>query len=183
MKKALLLLMAVLLLLPARGFAHKISAFVDVEGNTVELSSYFSDGTPVKKGEVKVYNSEGRLVFQGKTDENGEIHFKLKKPGKYRAVVIAELGHRTEATFSIGKEEKERKEIPEKGSCVSSQELRQVVREELKPIREELLKIEEENARISFKDVIGGIGWILGIFGGAVLLSRRKNGRESGPQV
>ncbi|RKQ60340.1 nickel transport protein [Thermovibrio guaymasensis] len=168
-----LALISLLLLIPSVSFAHKVSLFVDVSGNEIELSSYFSDGTPVKGGDVKVYDSLGKAVFEGRTNKEGELHFTLKKPGTYKAVVLAELGHRAEATFKVNGE---RKEENIKGNMKDTQELREVIREELKPIKEELLKIEEENSKPSLRDAIGGIGWILGIFGGAVLLSRRRGG-------
>ncbi len=180
MRRALLLIALLTALLPATATAHKITAFTDIEGNRVEISAYFNNRTPVKKGEVKVYDSGGKLVFEGKTNKEGVIDLNLK-PGKYRAVVIAELGHRAEATFTVGKEEsKEVKNPPDiqvkkNYPCqFSEEELRKVIREELLPLREALLKIEEENSEVSLRDIIGGIGWILGIFGGALLLSNRR---------
>ena len=187
MKRALLLIALLIALLPATALAHKITAFTDIEGNKVEISAYFNDGTPVKKGEVKVYDSSGKLVFEGKTNKEGVVDLNLK-PGKYKAVVIAELGHRAEATFTVGKEEEAKgsgsspesfitSKTSESNQCqVSQEELRKVIREELQPVKETLLKIEEENSGASLKDIIGGIGWILGIFGGALLLSNRRRG-------
>ncbi|WP_456455027.1 emp24/gp25L/p24 family protein [Thermovibrio sp.] len=182
MKRVLVLLF--LALLPLSALAHKISAFVDVEGNTVTISSFFSDGTPVKGGDVEVFK-DGKLLLKGKTDKNGEFTFKAPQEGKYKVVVVAELGHRTEAEFTVGKvkEEKEKVNEEKKSSSqdcqkVSEEELRKVVREELKPIKQELLQVEEELSKPNLSEIIGGIGWILGIFGGAVLLSRRKSDRS-----
>ncbi len=182
MKKVLLIL--VLTLIPLSVLAHKISAFIDLEGNTVNVSSFFSDGTPVKGGEVEVFKG-GKLILKGKTDKNGEFTFKVPQKGKYKVVVIAELGHRAEAEFTVGETEKGNREVGKKGKVnseggvkISETELRKAVREELKPIRQELLQIEENLSKPNLSEVIGGIGWILGIFGGAVLLSRRKGERN-----
>lgn len=185
MRRVVLLIALLAVFLPSVASAHKITAFTDIEGNRVEISAYFSDGTPVRKGEVKVYDSNGKLVFEGKTNKEGVIDINLK-PGKYKAVVVAELGHRAEATFTVGEDEKAEtlESSPENSSTsrtqesnqcqVSEEELRKVIREELRPVKETLLKIEEENSGASLKDIIGGIGWILGIFGGALLLSNRR---------
>ncbi|ADU97485.1 hypothetical protein Theam_1524 [Thermovibrio ammonificans HB-1] len=196
--RGVLLTLVLVLGLFSPALAHKISAFVDVEDNTVHLVSYFSDGTPVKNGKVEVLDSSGKVVLTGRTDKNGEFDFKVKKPGTYTAVVIAELGHRAKASFTVGKEElqppapsspsgssavsKVSEPVASKGCAVSEQELRKIIREELDPIHRELLKIEEQNAKVSFKDVVGGLGWIMGIFGAAALaLSyRRRDGSGSG---
>ncbi len=186
-------------------FAHKISAFLDVEGNKVTVYSYFNDGTPVKRGKVEVYDSTGKLILTGKTNSEGEFVFTVPKPDNYKIVVIAELGHRAVAELkkedlSGGGEEtaekseeatvvKEEKKVEKKenevsnivAASISEDKLKQIIREELKrelkPIHQELLGIKEELSSVSFKDVFSGLGWILGIFGGAALVYARKNGK------
>ncbi len=156
MVRTSLLIFLFLLLLLQNSFAHKISAFVDTEGNKTRLMAYFSDGTPAKSAKVKIYDAFGKLVKTGKTDQNGEFTFTLKKPGKYRAVVTAELGHRASTTFSTEK--------PGNPN----------------PARKEQTRTEENGSRISYKDVFGGIGWILGIFGASSLIyCRRRSGSGS----
>ncbi len=180
--------------LSSLAFAHKISAFLDVEGNKVTVYSYFSDGTPVKKGQVEVYDSTGKLILKGQTDLNGKFVFTVPKPDNYKVVVNAELGHRAVAEVKkedfTGEEEQiaEKSEEPGKkqeqldvAASISENKLKQIVREELKrelkPIHQELLGIKKELSSVSFKDVFSGLGWILGIFGGAALVYARKNGK------
>ncbi|SMO66647.1 nickel transport protein [Balnearium lithotrophicum] len=191
MKKLLILIF--LVLFPSLSFAHKISAFVDVEGNTVSIESYFSDGTPVKHAEVIVYDSKGNVVLRGKTDKEGEFSFKISKPGTYRAVVNAELGHRAETTFQVGEVSGESQvtksnEVKSTESTkrteensINTEELRKIIRQELHPIHVELLKLEEEESSISYKDIFGGLGWIVGIFGAFMFgyCYRRRNGNAA----
>ncbi len=188
-----LFILILLVLFPSLSFAHKISAFVDVEGNSVSIESYFSDGTPAKHAEVIVYDSKGNVILKGKTDKEGKFSFKISKPGTYRAVVNAELGHRTETTFHVGEVSKgsqvkksnklERKESTKriKENSINTEELRKIIREELHPIHVELLKLEEEESSISYKDIFGGLGWIVGIFGAFMFgyCYRRKNGNAA----
>jgi len=184
--KKLILFLFLSLFIPSLALAHKISAFVDVDGNNVSLVSYFSDGTPAKNAKVTVYDSNGKVVLRGKTDKEGEFDFKIEKPGKYKAVVNAELGHRAVTTFQIGNaaeetsnsRETEKEQKTEAVSNISEREIRKVIREELRPIHRELLKIEERESSISYKDVIGGLGWIAGIFGAFMFgyCVRRRNG-------
>ena len=194
MKRLLIFIFSFLFLLTAQSFAHKISAFVDVEDGNVSLVSYFSDGTPAKNAKVTVYDSKGNVVLTGRTNKEGEFDFKIKRSGKYRAVVLAELGHRAVVDFTVGapatSESKttgntETKAITQ--SCAKStappsvEEFRKVLREELRPIHRELLKVEEAQSSISYKDVIGGIGWILGIFGAFMFgyCYRRREGGDA----
>ena len=179
MRNFVLTLLSLLFLFSAPSLAHKISAFVDVEDGNVSIASYFSDGTPAKNAKVTVYDSKGNVVVTGKTNKEGEFDFKLKKSGKYRAVVMAELGHRAVVDFTVGTpatsqptesegNQKVTEKSPKTGAesvNVSVQEFRKVLREELRPVHRELLKIEEAQSSISYRDVIGGLGWIAGIFG------------------
>ena len=178
MKKLLLALL--LLLFPLTAYAHKISAFVDFDGDKVTVMSYFSDGTPVREGKVEVYDREtGELLLTGKTDRNGEFSFKLKKPRNLKVVVTGELGHRAVSELELlpRPEAERKKELPEVNTDVLI--LRKVVREELKrqlePLRVELSEVRRALSGTSFKDIFAGLGWILGIFGGiSLVLSRRS---------
>ena len=200
MKKVTVILAVIFFSLPA--FAHKISAFVDVEGNRVTVISYFNDGTPVKNGKAEVYDEEtGKLILTGRTNNKGEFSFSVKKPSDYKVVVVAELGHKATAEVKaseFGKnseniEDTEKSETSQEtlqkaqsvqvtDSTINTEELRKIIREELKaqlkPIRQRLLNIEINLSKVSFNDIFAGIGWILGIFGAAALVySREKNGK------
>ncbi len=196
MKRLLVFVFSFLFVLTAQSFAHKISAFVDVEDGNVSLVSYFSDGTPAKNAKVTVYDSKGNVVLTGRTNKEGEFDFKIKKSGKYKAVVLAELGHRAVVDFTVGTpagssqsgtagntgtETAEQKQSNSAAPPPTAAEFRKVLREELRPIHRELLKIEEAQSSISYKDVIGGLGWILGIFGAAMFgyCYRRREGGDA----
>ena len=174
-------------------FAHKISAFLDVEGKQVTVYSYFSDGTPVKNGKVEVYDEKGKLILTGKTDANGTFIFTVPKQGDYKVVVIAGLGHVAKAFLhkndfyeekdeEIAEEEtKIEAENQEKIITLSEEQIRKIVKEELKkelhPIRQTLREIKEQQSRVTLKDVFSGLGWILGIFGAMALIYARKSSK------
>ncbi len=197
MRNFVLTLLSLLFLFSTPSLAHKISAFVDVEDGNVSIVSYFSDGTPAKNAKVTVYDSKGNVVLTGRTNKEGEFDFKIKKSGKYKAVVLAELGHRAVVDFTVGTpagssqsgtggntgtEIAEQKQSKSAAPPPTVAEFRKVLREELRPIHRELLKIEEAQSSISYKDVIGGLGWILGIFGAAMFgycYRRREGGNAS----
>ena len=182
MWKKLLLSFLFVFSLALPSFAHKITAFTDLEDGKLSIYSYFSDGTPAKHAKVTIYDEKtGRVVITGYTDKKGDYSCKLPRPGKYKVVVLAELGHRavSEVNYggsssgentgkvSEGKSEEASSKTVSIGSGVSAEEIRKIVREELKPIDSKLLKIEEKVSSISLTEVFGGLGWIVGIFGAA----------------
>ena len=95
--KGVLFIFVWIILWSSLAWAHKISAFLDTEGNKVTVFAYFNDGTPVKKGKVEVYDHTGKLILTGKTNSEGEFVFTVPRPDNYKVVVIAELGHRAVA--------------------------------------------------------------------------------------
>ncbi len=198
MKKTVLLILLSALAIfasPKKAFAHKISAFADVQDNKVSVLSYFSDGSPVRYGKVSVYDEKtGKLILSGNTTKDGQFSFKVPKPSNYKIVVNAELGHRAvvevkkdefSTTASAAPEEsseqgfeQQQEQGQSQASQISNKQLQKIVREavrqELKPIHAELMQIEIAMSKPSLKDVIGGLGWIFGIFGVAALIYSRN---------
>lgn len=74
--------------------AHKVNIFAYVEGDTVFTESYFSDGKPVAGGVVEVQDQKGVTLLEGKTDENGLLHFPLPKKEDLTIILNATMGHR-----------------------------------------------------------------------------------------
>ena len=188
MKRLIVFLTVLFVAIFSNAFAHKITAFTDLEGSKLSVYSYFSDGTPAKHAQVIIYDEKtGKKVITGYTDNEGNYSCTLPHPGKYKVVVNAELGHRAVAEVDYGSVEQaafaeqpsSSKNVSQGMSNsanapvagVSADEIRKIVRGELKeqlqPIDRKLLKIEEQVSAIHLKDVFGGLGWIVGIFGAA----------------
>jgi nickel transport protein len=182
MKKSFLLLFFPIFLT----FAHKISAFIDYEAGKATVYTYFSDGTPAKNALVKVIDEKNnKVVLTGRTDQNGVFTFKVPYDGKFKVEVDAELGHRAVAELVAGNTNSEHLQAGQKEqstlnrtnkqSCtLNEDEIRKLLREELKPIHQKLLEIQEQQLKVSFTEILGGIGWIFGIFGLWCFLNRKK---------
>ena len=80
--------------------AHKVSIFAWVEGDTVHTQSKFSGGKRPKNSTVVVYDKEGNLLLEGKTDDNGEFSFKIPKKTDLKVALKASMGHLAEWTIS-----------------------------------------------------------------------------------
>ena len=103
-KYVLIALLAVLLCSTA-ALAHKVSLFAYVEGGKVFTESYFADGTPVEGGKVLVYDSQDKLLLEGKTDEAGHFNFDVPKVDDLTIVIEATMGHKN--SFKLKKAEVE----------------------------------------------------------------------------
>jgi nickel transport protein len=93
MNYLLVALLAVLLFSTA-AMAHKVSLFAYVEGGKVYTESYFPDGSPVEGGKVLVYDSQDKLLLQGKTDKEGLFSFDVPKVDDLTIVIEATMGHK-----------------------------------------------------------------------------------------
>uniref|UniRef100_A0A7V4E240 Uncharacterized protein n=1 Tax=candidate division WOR-3 bacterium TaxID=2052148 RepID=A0A7V4E240_UNCW3 len=179
MRKSLLFLSFFWLL-----YAHKVNLFVYVKDNKVYCEGYYPDGKKVKGGVIRVYDKEKKPLLTGKTDENGIFSFIPKVKKDLKIVLDAGMGHKAEAEIKaeelpmIEKENREGEKKEESGS-IKKEELKklvsEVIDEKLTPIYKFLLKEEKEKNKILLREIIGGIGYILGIFGIISLFLKKKN--------
>lgn len=171
-------------------FAHKVNIFAYVEGDTVYTESYFPDGKKVEDGMVKVYDSQGNKLLEGKTNKDGQFNFKLPKKDDLKIVLIATMGH--QASYTLSKDElpdilpipgpeklgSERESKITGTTQVNSDQIKTIIdnslEEKLKPIMRELAKMQQK--KVSFTEVIGGIGYIFGIMGIILYFMSKKKG-------
>jgi len=172
-------------------FAHKVNIFAYAEGDTVYTESYFPDGTKVKDGIVEVYESQGNKLLEGKTDENGEFHFKPPKNDDLQTVLISSMGHKNSYTLSadelpdviVTEKPQEPESIESEVKEVMQVDLEQIKKiidssldEKLKPIMRQLTRAQQKE--VSFTEVIGGIGYIFGIMGIILYFASKKKKGE-----
>lgn len=98
---SLLLLVLCLVLWAGPGWAHKVTIFAWVEGDTVHTQSKFSGGKRPKNSTVVVYDMDENLLLEGKTDEKGEFSFKIPKRTALKVALKASMGHLAEWTIPV----------------------------------------------------------------------------------
>ena len=176
-------------------FAHKVNVFAYVEGDKVYSESYFNDGKKCVDSKIEVFDNRENKLLEGLTDEEGMFSFEIPPEdaidGDLRIVLIASMGHRAEyiiRTDELGNvaeliEEKIEEPVSVVSPEVSSFDLKEIqllienaLDEKLEPIMREMREIKKfQEDRISPTDIVGGIGYIIGIFGIiAYFLSRKK---------
>ncbi len=184
-----------LLLAPVRALAHKVTVFAWVEGDTVHTESKFSGGRVAKEARIEVYDAAGQKLLEGRTDDQGRFIFKPPRPEALRIVLIAGTGHQnewrvaadefTDAPASTAPATPAPASAPSSTGKAGSGTLTlspgefqtlidQALDRKLAPIMHRLVALDKGP---SVSDILGGIGYIIGLVGlGAYLQSRRKSG-------
>jgi nickel transport protein len=184
----LCLVLAVSFLLAGPALAHRVNIFAWAEGGTIHTESGFPGGTPVHGGTVKVTDAEtGAVILEGTTDDQGRYSFTLPDEVRQaapdlRIVIEAGMGHRGEWPMAgqeyapeaaASAETSDKDATPAVDSStegtaqVDRQELTETISrlldEKLAPIERRLAARETEGPTLT--EVVGGIGWIVGIVG------------------
>jgi nickel transport protein len=188
---------------PAPAFAHKVSIFAWVEGDMVHTQSHFFGGKKIKNASIDISDTSGKRLIQGKTDHNGEFSFKAPQKTAMKIVVSAGMGH--QATWYLKAsdfEDSENNMLPTEPASLSAakrspapvplaessspltrhpgltpDEIREIVEKTLDKKLSPVLKMLSElrNREPSLRDILGGIGYIIGLVGlVAYMGSRRK---------
>ena len=180
--------------------AHRVMIFAWLDGDTVYTESKFSGGKRVKGGDVIVYDLEGSQLLKGKTNNKGEFSFKVPKKTGMKIVLLAGMGHRGEWTIPLdeiqagatgetgdavseetGEERPDNRVRTETVPGVSQDEIRVAVEKaldrKLKPVLKMLSESKEHGPSVT--EILGGIGYILGLMGVAAYFHyRRKSGMK-----
>ena len=167
--------------------AHKVTIFAWVEGDRVLTESKFSGGRKATRAKVAVFDREGTQLLEGKTDGKGAFSFRIPKLTDLRIVLNAGSGHRAEWTVTESEIRQAGYQEGIQGAGtprqlsgnldLGKQEIQELIDESLDrrltPIVKMLAELRAKGP--SMTEVIGGIGYIVGLMGLALyFLSRRK---------
>jgi nickel transport protein len=173
--------------------AHRVLIYAYAEGDTIHTESTFVPDTPVRQGKILVIdNKTDKVLLTGQTDDQGKFSFKIPAAAAAHRmdlliVVEAAMGHRGEwllkadsylAGLSPGKTAATAAAAapgPAPSSAAPGtkavnldrqmleEALNKALERQLAPIKEKLTQLTIH--RTSLSDIIGGIGYILGLFG------------------
>lgn len=171
--------------------AHKIKVFATSEGDTISGYAYLSGGTRVKDAAVRILAADDTLLGKTVTDATGSFRFKANNPVDHRIIVDAGSGHVAEFTIkaaqltglvasgtvptarAVANEPSSPSE--RENTMLSATQLQTIVEQgvarQLRPLREQL---DAYQAEVRWRDVLGGIGYIIGIAGVALYFLGRQ---------
>ncbi|MBE1291764.1 MAG: cobalt ABC transporter permease [Rhodobacteraceae bacterium] len=189
-----LILIVSLICAPLPALAHKVIAGVFPAGDAIEGELGFSNGDMAVGQEVIVFGPDGAELGRTVTDEDGFFLYIPNSPVAHTFTADMGAGHVAKVIMPADEVAEimgvaaEFVEAPVTVSDISaeganggtvaslSDEEREViakaVRDEIRPLRREIAAYREKN---DMQSILGGIGYIVGLFGfGFYLAARRK---------
>jgi nickel transport protein len=180
------------------GWAHKVNVFAYVEGDMIVVEGYFSGNVKAQNSVVEVFDSDGKKILEGKTDEKGICRFKLADlppiKGDIKIVLEGGMGHKADFTLSQADLPVSTQKVPTpqpktqrttaaapalvavqpSGQVQDSALMKKIVEDAVDQKIQPLVKIlgnqqkmlmEQKDKGPTITEIVGGIGWILGIVG------------------
>ncbi|MBR9892578.1 cobalt ABC transporter permease [bacterium] len=191
-----LFLIAALLCAPLPALAHKVIAGVFPSGDAIEGELGFSNGDKAAGTEVVVTGPDGAELGRTITDEDGFFLFVPTAPVAHTFRADLGAGHVAEVTMPAEEvagilgaaapatPEAEPPAVPapaadaDAGASIAAlaetrrRAIAEAVRNEIRPLRREIAAYREHN---DLQTILGGIGYIVGLFGlGFYLAARRR---------
>jgi nickel transport protein len=193
------IMLGVSFFLPSDAGAHRVNIFAWVEGDTVLVECKYPDGREVYEGVIRVLDSAGKELLNGKTNTKGEFSFKAPKQDDLTIVLEAGMGHR--ADWPLSKQDLvPAGEAPTPGSAAPlqpaskteapptaakesapgaaspppagiDQAIEKALDKKLAPVMRMLAEMQEQKVRLT--DVLGGLGYIFGLVGVAAYFKRK----------
>lgn len=156
MKKRILILSA---LLPLYTSAHSLHLTAQQQGVQLQGDAYYSDMKPAAEHYVGVFKIDDKHtpIMESMTDKNGHIALTLPSPAKHILVVEGMEGHKVSL------------EVP---LLAAADNMNAISQSEFQQLRKDIAQLQE---KIYWRDILGGIGYIFGLFGAAVLWRQRNN--------
>ena len=198
------LTLGLLAVLFAPAVAHRVNIFAFVDGGEIQVECGFRRGSSVQAGKIEVLDAAtGAILLTGATDEQGIFRFPIPEAARETGHdllirVKAGEGHQNEwriPASDLGKvpgdavdavsavrELQRAAAVPpdnfqgDQVYVLKRQELEKIIdttlEQKLAPIRKMLA--EQYNAEPSLRDIIGGIGWLLGLAGIVAYFKSRR---------
>lgn len=200
----LLILIILLLLWPVSSPAHGLRVFAWVSGETVTVESSFSGGRSLVRGEVTVSaapkgQDSGIVLVRGVTGPDGTFCFPLPATARTEELLITVSGgeghqaqwllqpQKTEPARPTPNPEKNVEEslsltttarssaVPSSSGLMRPEDLKrldQLLDEKLAPIHRDLARLQTREPDL--RDILGGIGYLLGLAGLLAWAKTRK---------
>jgi nickel transport protein len=179
--------------------AHRVNIFAWVEGDTVWVECKYPDGREVHEGVIRVLDSAGKELLNGKTNTQGEFSFKVPQQDDVTIVLEAGMGHRADWPLSrqdhapAGEAPKPEPAAPSQPAPKTEappsaakepapgaaslppagidQAIEKALDKKLAPVLRMLAEMHEQKVRLT--DILGGVGYIIGLVGVAAYFKRK----------
>lgn len=183
----------VLVALPLPALAHKVIAAVFPSGSAIEGEIGFSNGDMATNQPVQVFGPDGALLGETATDADGFFVFTPEQPVSHVFRADLGAGHVAETTMPaedvariLGMAPADPAPAPDTTRAPATgpgltdadrADIARIMRDELRPLRREIAAYREKN---DLQTILGGLGYILGLFGLGFYLAARRQMKDKG---
>lgn len=169
----ILVVVAALTILVLPVYAHDLEITAYADGMTIQGEAVYPGDGPAVNEKIQVYNMRGDLLHELQTDESGAFTFEATEAIAHRIVCETDDGHRESYTvpaaeLSTG--------MPVVADSAGATQVAEAIRKEITPLRQ---AIAEQQRQIRLRDVLGGIGYIVG-FTGLLMFVKSRRGSQGG---
>ena len=175
--------------------AHKLKVFARVEGGDIRGTAYFVGGAPASGVEVRVIGPDGSVIARPVPDAEGRFSHRPSGPDDYLVEVDSGDGHVARwklaagefAAAAVSAGPTAAADAPATGSGGTEAAppapeadadlaalIEAAVARQVGPLRDQVQAYQDE---VRLHDVLGGIGYILGLAGLALWWRNRGGGR------
>ena len=86
------LLILIMIGIPSMGWAHRVVVFAWVEGDHIRVDAGFNAKRPCKNAPTMVLSTQGDVILEGKTNDQGQAAFFLGNIPKEDVIIRVESG-------------------------------------------------------------------------------------------
>ena len=202
MRYTLMCLAALMLLVcsAGAGLAHRVNVFAYVDGPAIQVECSFSKSQKVRNGKLVITDLEtGAPLLEGTTDVQGVFSFQppeafLRTGHGLNILLLAGEGHQSDWQITAEElqglspsghgaperkpspPEAERQTVTSPPNALNATELEalvgRVVDAKLAPVKQMLAR--QQDSGPGLRDIVGGLGWILGLLGLATYMKYRR---------
>jgi nickel transport protein len=195
--------LAALLLLATPALAHKVNVFAVAENGMIAGEGYFSGGAKAQNSTVEIVDAQGRLIAQGMTGPDGAFRIPLPMGAGAPLTVVLKAGDGHQNDFTLTAQDLDQsaqaKTLPpptpgalpipgvtqapaptpppvdeSRLAALVEAATAKAVEEKLTPLKLELARLAAQGQSTRVQDIVGGIGWIVGLVGIAAWFKRPK---------
>lgn len=150
--------------MPALAAAHALVLTAQGEGGHVAGEVHYTDGTPAAGIYVSasIAVDDGKLVAEGSSGADGRFLLTAPAGQRLRVVAEGEEGHRSEVIAEP---------VALAAGTAANETTNEAAVATLRLLREDIARMEH---RLRLQDIIGGIGYIVGIAGIAAWIAARR---------
>lgn len=185
LQRALVVLVVLALILTAPAAdAHRMDLTLRVVGAELQGLVTYHGGRPVVGAEVEARAGGGELLATAHTDVGGRFRLLLTRRVALEVLVTTADGHLARQTVAVDALPESLAASPRMAAPEDEADLARRVADtvgaevarQLAPLQERLEGLERQ---VRLRDILGGVGYILGLCGlAALILGRRRAGRE-----